>query len=245
MRESIWDCSATGLRSPWTGTARLPPTSCCPPDIPPSSGFSTNTMNIGKVRNQGWEFTLQTENFNTKNFRWTTDFNIAFNRNKVLALSHNQESIVNVISYNNAYITKIGKPMGVLYGYISEGTYKYDDFDNVDGKWVLKADIPDNGTGRSGRAGPRATRASATSTATARSLTPTTGTIIGRGQPLHTGGFDDTFEFFGFDLNVFFRSGITATTSSTPRARSSYAANRRSATTAGRSTADAGLPKIR
>ena len=67
-------------------------------DIPPSSGFSTNTMNIGKVRNQGWEFTLQTENFNTKNFRWTTDFNIAFNRNKVLALSHNQESIVNVIS---------------------------------------------------------------------------------------------------------------------------------------------------
>ena len=85
-------------------------------DIPPSSGFSTNTMNIGKVRNQGWEFTLQTENFNTKNFRWTTDFNIAFNRNKVLALSHNQESIVNVISYNNAYITKIGKPMGMLYG---------------------------------------------------------------------------------------------------------------------------------
>lgn len=128
-------------------------------------------MNIGKVRNQGWEFTLQTENFNTKNFRWTTDFNIAFNRNKVLALSHNQESIVNVISYNNAYITKIGKPMGMLYGYIYEGTYKYDDFDNVDGKWVLKADIPDNGTGRS--ACSRATRASATSTATARSM-PTT-----------------------------------------------------------------------
>ena len=40
--------------------------------------------------------------------------------------------------------------MGMLYGYIYEGTYKYDDFDNVDGKWVLKADIPDNGTGRSG-----------------------------------------------------------------------------------------------
>ena len=30
-------------------------------------------------------------------------------------------------------------------------------------------------------------------------------TIIGRGQPLHTGGFNNTFEFFGFDLNVFFQ----------------------------------------
>lgn len=35
MRESIWDCSATGLRSPWTGTARLPPTCCCPPTSHP------------------------------------------------------------------------------------------------------------------------------------------------------------------------------------------------------------------
>ena len=171
-------------------------------DIPPSSGFSTNTMNIGKVRNQGWEFTLQTENFNTKNFRWTTDFNIAFNRNKVLALSHNQESIVNVISYNNAYITKIGKPMGMLYGYIYEGTYKYDDFDNVDGKWVLKADIPDNGTGRSGvqPGDARFRDINGDGTVNADDCT-----IIGRGQPLHTGGFNNTFEFFGFDLNVFFQ----------------------------------------
>jgi hypothetical protein len=28
--------------------------------------------------------------------------------------------------------------------------------------------------------------------------------VIGCGQPLHTGGFGNTFNFYGFDLNVFF-----------------------------------------
>lgn len=171
-------------------------------DIPPSSGFLTNTMNVGKIRNQGLEITLQTENFNTKNFRWTTDFNISFNRNKVLALSHGQESIVNVISYSNAYITKVGKPMGMLYGYIYDGTYKYEDFDNVDGKWVLKANLPDNGTGRSGVQPGDAKFRDLNGDGTVNDADCT---IIGRGQPLHTGGFNNTFEFFGFDVNLFFQ----------------------------------------
>ena len=90
----------------------------------------------------------------------------------------------------------------MLYGYIYEGTYKYDDFDNVDGKWVLKADIPDNGTGRSGvqPGDARFRDINGDGTVNADDCT-----IIGRGQPLHTGGFNNTFEFFGFDLNVFFQ----------------------------------------
>lgn len=210
-------------------------------DIPPSSGFSTNTMNIGKVRNQGWEFTLQTENFNTKNFRWTTDFNIAFNRNKVLALSHNQESIVNVISYNNAYITKIGKPMGMLYGYIYEGTYKYDDFDNVDRQMGPQSRHSRQRHRPFGRAAGR------------RALPRHQRRRHGQCRRLYDhrtrpavahGGFNNTFEFFGFDLNVFFQWNygndiLNAARTQFVRGKS------RSATTAGRSTADAGLPKIR
>ena len=30
-------------------------------------------------------------------------------------------------------------------------------------------------------------------------------TVIGRGQPIHTGGFSNTFDFYGFDLNIFFQ----------------------------------------
>ncbi|WP_418992622.1 SusC/RagA family TonB-linked outer membrane protein [Alistipes sp.] len=171
-------------------------------DIPPSSGFLTNTMNVGKVRNQGLEITLRTENIRTRRLRWTTDFTFSMNRNRVLALSRNQESIVNVISYANAYITKVGKPMGMLYGYIYEGTYKYEDFDRVNDKWVLRPEIPENGTGRSGIQPGDARFRDLNGDGTVNSDDCT---VIGRGQPLHTGGLNNTIEFGGFDLNLFFQ----------------------------------------
>jgi len=50
--------------------------------LPPSSGYSSIIKNVGSMNNQGWEFTLSTKNLNKK-IKWSTDFNIAFNRNKV------------------------------------------------------------------------------------------------------------------------------------------------------------------
>lgn len=35
------------------------------------------------MRNQGIEIDLHSTNINTKDFTWTTDFNIAFNNNKI------------------------------------------------------------------------------------------------------------------------------------------------------------------
>lgn len=171
-------------------------------DIPTSTGFAVNAMNVGKVRNQGFEITLQTENVKTKRFRWTTDFNISFNRNKVLELANNQESLVSVIAYSNAYITKVGKPMGMFYGYVYEGTYKYEDFDLVDGKYILKPHIPENGSGRGGIRPGDAKFRDLNGDGVVNSDDCT---IIGRGLPIHTGGFSNTFEFCGFDLNVFFQ----------------------------------------
>lgn len=51
--------------------------------LPPSSGYAGIWRNIGKMSNKGFEFTLSTKNIN-KEFKWSTDFNIAFNKNKVL-----------------------------------------------------------------------------------------------------------------------------------------------------------------
>ena len=90
-------------------------------------------------------------------------------------------------------------PSGLMYGFIYEGTYKEDDFDgnglkdgiawlsSVD-KSVLHpgdpkyADINDDGI-----------------------VNDDDRTVIGCGQPIHTGGFSNTFNFFGFDLGIFFQ----------------------------------------
>ena len=56
--------------------------------IPASSGYTSAMMNVGSMRNSGFELSLETLNINHKNFQWTTSFNIAFNRNKVTGLTH-------------------------------------------------------------------------------------------------------------------------------------------------------------
>ncbi|MBL7727752.1 MAG: SusC/RagA family TonB-linked outer membrane protein, partial [Dinghuibacter sp.] len=52
-----------------------------------TTGFATLNTNIGKVRNRGWEFTINSENLKFKNFSWNTSLNFTVNRNKVLALT--------------------------------------------------------------------------------------------------------------------------------------------------------------
>src|SRR5690606_7350903 len=56
--------------------------------LPVTSGYSTITRNVGSMENKGFEFAINTENIITSNFTWTTSFNIALNRNKVLKLAN-------------------------------------------------------------------------------------------------------------------------------------------------------------
>ena len=116
--------------------------------VPLSSGFYSATKNIGKVKNDGLELSLSTKNITTKNFTWTTDFNIAFNKNEVLELAENQTSLLTAATFDQdynsqtSYIAKVGLPMGMMYGYVYEGTYKYDDFNKSGETYTLKNGIP-------------------------------------------------------------------------------------------------------
>lgn len=93
-------------------------------DLPNSSGFINFNANIGKLQFWGHEFTLNTRNF-VGEFKWTTDFNIAFNDNLVLALDTN-----NAILYGDNTINEVGHRMGDLWGLEWIGVYK-DDFDFI------------------------------------------------------------------------------------------------------------------
>ena len=95
-------------------------------EIPQSSGFSNVTENRGRIRNRGFELALKAVNVDRRSFRWSSDFNIAFNRNKVLALGRSATPILSGRSGEGSptHITRIGQPVGMFYGYVFEGIYQ-------------------------------------------------------------------------------------------------------------------------
>jgi len=97
--------------------------------IPQESGFSKFMGNVGKIKFWGHEFTLNTKNL-VGDFKWDSNFNIAFSDNKVLALSDISDQLV-VYSERVSTITKVGGRIGQFYGPIQDGVYvNQQDFDN-------------------------------------------------------------------------------------------------------------------
>jgi len=84
--------------------------------IPYSTGFSSGVQNVGSLENRGLEFLLNTKNFTGK-FKWETDLNISFNRNKVLNLVGQQLTAGGVASRGDAVQNREGEPLGMFYGY--------------------------------------------------------------------------------------------------------------------------------
>lgn len=171
--------------------------------IPASSGYTSAMLNIGSMRNKGLEITLQTNNILKRHFSWSTNFNIAFNSNTVTALTNNQLSLFSGVSWEqkfnsqNPYITQVGKPSGMMYGYIYDGTYKYDEFENATS---LKDGIPYMGNRDDVRPGdPKYRDINGDGIVNENDRT-----VIGCGQPIHTGGFGNNFRIYDFDLSIFF-----------------------------------------
>src|SRR5690606_18799507 len=102
--------------------------------LPTSTGYSSAFKNIGSTSNEGIEISLSGDIIKTKDFNWNSSFNIAFNRNKVLSLTQNQESLTTALNWDKdytttpLYIAKVGQPLGQFYGMIWEGVYQPEDF---------------------------------------------------------------------------------------------------------------------
>lgn len=177
--------------------------------VPYSTGFARAYANIGRVRNNGVEIQLTTKNIEKPNFGWSTSFNISFNRNRILKLADGEESLLTNVAgydggYNNIplYTATVNRPIAQFYGYLWDGIYQYSDFDLLDnGSYVLKEDVPDNGTNR---ANIRPGDVKYVDLNDDGVLNSGDNTIIGNPYPVHIGGFTNNFTFRNFDLNVFF-----------------------------------------
>lgn len=85
--------------------------------IPRSTGFDTALQNAGNIENKGLEFQLSTVNFDTEDFKWSTDLNISFNRNKVTNLVGEEINDGNIAGRGDSVLIQEGKPLGQFYGY--------------------------------------------------------------------------------------------------------------------------------
>ncbi|GEO07599.1 SusC/RagA family TonB-linked outer membrane protein [Segetibacter aerophilus] len=98
-----------------------------PVSIPAVSGFTTTLDNIGKVENKGFEFAVDYRaKVHLLNIR--NSFNIAFNRSKILAIKGPNDMLITGNSFYGGYnIQKVGRPIGMIYGYKKLGIFNTQD----------------------------------------------------------------------------------------------------------------------
>ena len=180
--------------------------------LPATGGYSVGSsgqyQNMGDIQNSGLELTINTVNVSTKNFKWTSNFNISFNQNKILNFYDGSEvrqtpltmSGLSTASFPVAWVAKVGQPIAQFYGYKWGGVYQYEDFDKqANGSYVLKNGLPTYS------ANVRPGDAKYVDLNGDGVVNGNDQTIIGRGAPIHYGGFGNNFTYKGISLNIFFQ----------------------------------------
>jgi TonB-linked SusC/RagA family outer membrane protein len=93
--------------------------------LPEQTGYSSITTNIGAIRNTGIELMISSVNIDRKNFKWSTSFNIATNKNKVVDLGGVDYILTKNVSYaGNVSRLTLGDPVGTFWGADYYGTRK-------------------------------------------------------------------------------------------------------------------------
>ncbi len=156
-----------------------------------ATGFTSFLSNIGKVRNNGWEFELNTTNITTKDFQWRTSANISYNTNKVLALGSDQDKIEINSSFGGGvpfYKLEVGKPMYTIFAIKQDGVITQADIDKGGTTWAGKPlvlgdprYVDQNGDGK---------------------ITTDDRVDVGNPNPKYIWGITNTFKYKNFDLNI-------------------------------------------
>lgn len=164
---------------------------------PPSAGLpSTIPRNVGKMYNEGIEFSVDAAVVNKKNFTWRTSFNAAYNDNKVTSLAPGLNNIISSTGgLENPSITLPGYPIGMLFVTRSAGVDPATGrriYINGAGRQVFYQRVPPPGQFQwsyaDGTAAPTVSSADAV--------------VYRNTNPRWTGGWDNNFRYRNFELNI-------------------------------------------
>jgi TonB-linked SusC/RagA family outer membrane protein len=153
--------------------------------IPTITGFSSIASNVGKVRNKGIELSITSKNIISKDFEWSTTFNISTNSNKIISLTgidSNGDGKEDDMTASNLFI---GESLSSVYDYIIDGIYQVGD-DIPTGFYPGNYKIRDvNGDG---------------------AITTADKTIVGKTDPAYRFGILNKFRYKNFNLSFFINS---------------------------------------
>ncbi len=148
-------------------------------ELPYQTGFESILENVGAVRNQGFEISVNSVNIDKKDFKWSTNLSISANRNKILDLGGKD-----FIENGRGSRLIVGEPMGTFFGVKYLGTWKEneiaEDSKHKPGDPKLE-DLNDDDI-----------------------INIHDGQIIGNAEPKFYGGFGNDFTFKRFTFGLFF-----------------------------------------
>jgi hypothetical protein len=144
---------------------------------------------VGEVENKGFEFLISSTNISTTDFRWSTTFNFAAIKNKVLDLGRVEEIVTGDIqSVGNTAIIKKGEALASYYGYEVTGIFQ--EGDNIEDSaqpnaqpgFPIFADLNNDDA-----------------------ITPADQTILGDPFPDFTFGLQNSISYKNWQLDLFFQ----------------------------------------
>ncbi len=160
----------------------------------PSLGVPQNyiNQNIGKMYNKGFEFVLAGTIVDKGGFNWTANLNATFVKNEITQLIDGKD-----IPYTY-HINRVGESIGSFFG------YEYAGVNSENGNALYKKEngsIVQQLSGKTGFAEYDVNNK--TKTDVAATLGYNDKRILGESNPRWYGGFNNTFSYQGFDLNIF------------------------------------------
>lgn len=157
--------------------------------IPGTSGFSSGLKNVGQVENKGLEVSINATPIEGP-FTWNTNLNLTWNKNKVLDLGgqsfiYPSQPGQDETGIHLGRIIQVGQPLGTFYGYVYDGLFSTtDDISSSAQPTAQPGDIRYKDLNNDGQ------------------INDQDRTIIGCAQPKVFGGFNNTFTYRNFDLNI-------------------------------------------
>ena len=162
-------------------------------NIPSTSGFQKAWKNAGSMENKGLEVSFNAQWLRDGDFKWTTDFNISFYRNKILSLDEGQYQQFYDRGINSKIksdvLLRVGMPVGIYYGYVADGVFhNQNEVDNAQpGPNVALGGLRVKDINHDG-------------------VIDTNDRVpVADVNPLHTGGIGNTFSYKGWELYAFLR----------------------------------------